>query len=379
MPASENEIDQLIGLAYEGIADIQNWQRLVERMDQYLDGAYVHLHAHDQSSRTSLGLIYARHPDEFVQSYFDYYGQFNPITPHLGTVPEGKVLRTDQLLDWDELRRTEYYNEWMLPQEDSGAGCGAVLLRDTDRLLIAGIHLPAKTAEAKMARAEAMLERLSPHLIRAMNMRRELARSLDGAPFRAALDSVADAVFHLDRNAGVVWMNAAAEGLCGAGRPISVDTSRRLRTGNTGLDERLSEIARARYARFQPIVLDCRVDLGSMLVGHALNMPSLSLGSDDEERGGVTTVTLRAAGRPRDWQGIVHYFALTAAEAGLADDMVHGMTLEQCAARRGTSIHTVRNQLRSLLAKTSTNRQPELVALLAPFALPRRPAGSEVP
>jgi DNA-binding CsgD family transcriptional regulator len=40
------------------------------------------------------------------------------------------------------------------------------------------------------------------------------------------------------------------------------------------------------------------------------------------------------------------------------------MTLEQIASRNGVTKNTIRNQLRSVFAKTETNRQAELVQIL---------------
>jgi len=57
-------------------------------------------------------------------------------------------------------------------------------------------------------------------------------------------------------------------------------------------------------------------------------------------------------------------FTLTATEASLAADLLAGMELRAIAARQGRSIHTVRTHLASLLSKTGTHRQAELVSCL---------------
>jgi DNA-binding CsgD family transcriptional regulator len=57
-------------------------------------------------------------------------------------------------------------------------------------------------------------------------------------------------------------------------------------------------------------------------------------------------------------------FDLTAAESRLVCALAEGRNLGEIAAEAGNSIHTVRTQLKSALAKTGTARQAELVALL---------------
>lgn len=57
-------------------------------------------------------------------------------------------------------------------------------------------------------------------------------------------------------------------------------------------------------------------------------------------------------------------FGLTAAEARLVNDLVDGGELAEIAERRRLSVHTVKTQLRSVMAKTATRRQGELIALV---------------
>lgn len=62
-----------------------------------------------------------------------------------------------------------------------------------------------------------------------------------------------------------------------------------------------------------------------------------------------------------DW---VARFSLTPAETRLAAHLLKGGTPATYAAERKLSPHTVRNHLRSIYAKTNTNRQVSLLQLL---------------
>ncbi len=57
-------------------------------------------------------------------------------------------------------------------------------------------------------------------------------------------------------------------------------------------------------------------------------------------------------------------FALTRSEAEVALAMVRGASLRQIAEARGVSINTVRNQVKSAMAKTATRRQIDLVLVV---------------
>jgi DNA-binding CsgD family transcriptional regulator len=56
---------------------------------------------------------------------------------------------------------------------------------------------------------------------------------------------------------------------------------------------------------------------------------------------------------------------LTPAETRLASTMATDISIERVADQLGLSRATVRNQLKAVFAKTATNRQSELVALLS--------------
>lgn len=193
--------------------------------------------------------------------------------------------------------------------------------------------------------------------------------------YRQTLDTVADAVFHLDGDKRVVWLNNAASALGRSVARFRVGPGQRLQTGDPAFDARVADICRGRDPRHLPFVIDARNDAGTLLVGHVRS--SDGHGSVGNEVAAILIV--HAAARGGDWGDLVAHFGLTAAEVALTHDLITGMTLDDVALRRGTSIHTVRNQLRSILAKTGTNRQSELVGLLAPFAAQRSPGGRAEP
>jgi DNA-binding CsgD family transcriptional regulator len=60
----------------------------------------------------------------------------------------------------------------------------------------------------------------------------------------------------------------------------------------------------------------------------------------------------------------IRLFGLTTAESKLAAAMAVGDDLQHYADTNGLSIHTVRNQLKSIFSKTDTSRQLELGLLI---------------
>ncbi|ODT78208.1 MAG: hypothetical protein ABS76_24680 [Pelagibacterium sp. SCN 64-44] len=369
MGESAYSVEQLVGLVYDAVVDTGAWQGLVDHINRHLDGAYVHLHAHDHVARSNVGMVCSGHSEDYIRTYLDHYSNINPLTPQLYKAPLGRVVRTEELIDPGKLARTEFYNDWFRPQEDCFKGFGTVLLRENGRMFFAGIHLPARNADHKADATQAVLNQLRPHMLRAMEMRRSLAAVPGGhGVYQATLDNIADAVFHLDSERRVVWMNRSAETLCRTLRRFRIDAAQKLHTGDSGIDGRIHDLCRGRSAHILPFVIDTRTETGSLLVGQVMSVIQLDNPLGVFEHDVSAVMVIHVAGRGRGWSSVVKHLGLTAAEAMLANDLVHGLTLDQSAAGRGTSIHTVRNQLRAILAKTGTSRQSELVGLLAPFA-----------
>jgi DNA-binding CsgD family transcriptional regulator len=65
-------------------------------------------------------------------------------------------------------------------------------------------------------------------------------------------------------------------------------------------------------------------------------------------------------------------YCLTSAEADVANGLLMGYSLEEIASLRRCKVGTVRNQIKSVLAKTGASRQSDLVRLL--MTLPQPPA-----
>lgn len=188
---------------------------------------------------------------------------------------------------------------------------------------------------------------------------------------RTTLDTITDAVFYLNADGRAVWMNRAARALSRQMAPFKLDGSQRLRASDGPLDAQILEICRRRSPHSMSFVIDTRTRTGSLHVGRILVGNHEAIFPERGDQGVSVVVVVHVTRSDSGWLEVIGYFGVSTAEAELAADMVHGLTLDQCALRRGRSIHTVRNQLRSLLAKTGTNRQSELVGLLAPFATPR--------
>jgi DNA-binding CsgD family transcriptional regulator len=87
-------------------------------------------------------------------------------------------------------------------------------------------------------------------------------------------------------------------------------------------------------------------------------------------RTGALVVVTRSNGDCAGPELIQSLFDLTPTEAAVASRLSRGETVDQIALSTKKSVLTIRTQLKSILAKTGTRRQSELVHLLARLVPP---------
>ncbi|WP_407178004.1 helix-turn-helix transcriptional regulator [Bradyrhizobium sp. STM 3562] len=100
------------------------------------------------------------------------------------------------------------------------------------------------------------------------------------------------------------------------------------------------------------------------ILAYPLKLPSLSASAMAAAQAAVVLIDPSARGRPIE-TSLRAAFRLTPAAARLATLLASGDPLESICEQLGISKETGRNQLKSIFAKTGTNRQAELVLAMA--------------
>jgi DNA-binding CsgD family transcriptional regulator len=109
------------------------------------------------------------------------------------------------------------------------------------------------------------------------------------------------------------------------------------------------------------------------LVLVAIPTRSRSFGPDIGRASIVLQITDPLARPMQDPAILIDAFDLTPAEAIVAVDLLYGLSVGEAAAKRGRSVATMRTHLASVLAKTGTARQSDLVRLLSRLPRTMRP------
>jgi DNA-binding CsgD family transcriptional regulator/PAS domain-containing protein len=215
-------------------------------------------------------------------------------------------------------------------------------------------------------RETAVIRALLPHLRRATQMSSRLGEArLDG--HMEALEAVTVPTVVIGRHGRVWRLNAAAESLIGS--VLAIEHGK-LVTRHSAARQEFEAMIAAVVDPFGGTPGTRRAvaiprDVGPPYIAIAARLgPASQTATFSMPRALVMIIDSLSE---RDHTGSVmrQAFGLTAAEARLAQALVLGKDLALIAEETRVSIATLRTQLKAVLAKTSTHRQAELVALLA--------------
>lgn len=214
-------------------------------------------------------------------------------------------------------------------------------------------------------REQGLLRQILPHLRRSAQLAVSLA---DGQALGQleAIDAMRCGGLLVDVRGRVVQLNSRAERSLGDGLTLRQG---RLTARQAPVDAALQALVAAATQRGSaheapalcPVGIPRRS--GTPLIVHAA--PIVGTAQDIFRKAcALVMIVDPDARRDLDAGLLRQLFDLTAAEARVALALAGGQTIKEAAAASGTTENTIRVQLRSIFAKTGTNRQVELVALL---------------
>jgi DNA-binding CsgD family transcriptional regulator/PAS domain-containing protein len=374
---SIEQYDDLISLIYECAYDASKWPEFLFELSDVLDGNYLAFHGYDLKAGLNFGTLAARYDPERLRLFEEYYAQINPWLPKLAELPTGSARRAESFLERDVLLKSEFYADWLKPQEDIATGGGIVLFREADRMLVLSGNLRLRDPADKQDELIKTLQLVGPHLQRAFRLLRrlDLVRSAHSS-FATSLDGSRHALFIVDHDCSIQYLNPAAEQMLARTGAIRVSETGQLEIGNSDLQSHLEKCVRQISNRswgFQGLPI--KVPIDGWEDWFEINVDPLPL-HDREAVKAIDVVRLaepvalvtidRPRGRlDKQANAFGEKFDLTSAETSLLINLLLGLKLYEHAQLRGISPNTARNQLQSITMKTGVHSQVELLALFA--------------
>lgn len=368
MTISVEQFSGLLDALYSACLDPDQWQRFLDLLSQATESKLsVFLCADSRLGimcRAQGGTSVLSGQD--VVAYNQHYSRTDPLRAPCLSDPRPRIMSSEELLPDDGLTRSEMYRELLEPN-DCRYGTVALLTLNIRRIEVITIWRGA--AQGPMPPEQRQLLKLVfPHLQRALEVRQMLGVSSQTA---ASAETIANAsrtatflLTHMGKlvhanSAGTELMSAgdalvaqngelmpAAESARGAFRALLRKAMPKPRFGEP-LKSRALALPRCNGASLQVVADPLPPDLATRTGADVL-----MLVSDPEARSAFPDAVLG------------DLYRLTPAEAEVANGVLMGFSLDEIASLRRVSVGTVRGQLKSILSKTGTERQSELVALL---------------
>lgn len=304
-------------------------------------------------------LLHRGYSGDSVVPYAEHYQFLNPLRAGWSQLAAGSVCSHLNLVEEDIWNHSEFLNDWLRPQGFSGA-VGTVLIQDEGRVFSLACHTIGSQSEQMLA---AILSQNLPILRHALSVNRVLlGLRLDEYALRQGRDPAGAALFALTDGGKVAYCNPMAADMLSNGFPLSLSARGMLQAQDAQLQFYLEGVRRHRQATrvrirsrssemFADVIpLDdlSKAELNHGPLGRALSCSAILLLSSPQE----TDFPMKDLAR---------LMGVTQAEAEISLALADGLTAEEIADRRGVSLHTVRNQIKSALSKTGARRQVELV------------------
>jgi DNA-binding CsgD family transcriptional regulator len=312
-------------------------------------------------------------------AYLEQFAQTNVRLPFVVKQKLGELSWDYMILDERAMQRAPFYAEFM-PRLDVRYFVSGIVLKTASEFAGVCVHRSARMGHIQRGGIAAM-RTLVPHVRQAFDVSRRLKRAGDTRhQLERTLDWLADGVALLRADGAVIYANASLQAMARRSDGVrlrkngmefansegqqkfnsALATILRLKAGEV---ERapVADFIAGRSARGQPYLVSMRPLIGGAARRQPTDPVAIVFVRDPLASGAASVDMLR------------ELFALTEAEAALAQALQSGMTLADYAGKRALSLNTVYTHLRRLREKTGCSRMPELIHKLNELRVPLRP------
>lgn len=369
---SESELASVIAGIYEAGVDFGRWPDALGRLAAAFGGNAAGMSREGPTPTQSWGVHFGIERS-FEQAYVEHFHGINLVWRRGASAPAGTVQTDTMLVPRSDLARTEFFQDFLRPQ-DIGGMLNAVALVEDGRQTAVTVH----SAREWDAEHVALYGLITPHLQRALEINVQLARAeINRLASESLLDRLDQGVLFVDGDAGVIFANTAAEATLMAGEGLR-QADGALQGGSAAETGALRGAITACAQKGLAPGLGHSIAL-SRGPGRAALIVRVAPAPGDFPRwiGGRLPVAVLTVGDPeRDIappsEDLRSRFGLTRAQAELALEMLKGDGIQAAADRMSISRATARTHLARIFEKTGTQRQAELVRALLSLRLSLR-------
>ncbi|MFO1155114.1 MAG: helix-turn-helix transcriptional regulator [Rhodospirillales bacterium] len=362
---------ELIAAIYDAIADPFQLREVMTRFAGVMgcDAAYFKMI--DQTSGEVVVGVGGGIPEGSDQDYLDNYLASDVRVPRVNRAHRRLILDDRSLITTTERRRSAFHNEF-LPRY----GLAHLLHVNISPAPRFGTIVTCAQGRPRDEFEQSQHQTFGvylPHFERSGALRLRM-RQLGGqaALMSAAFEELPTAGLILDASGEVLFANAAARRVIAAADGLAMTAGKLTATHSQGA-VRIEQAIRQTLPA--TVVVPGEADGTVITLGRPSGKPDYrmefrplprwsGISREDGSAAVLAIIHDPALIEPLPETVLRTRYRLTAAEASLAVAVAAGVSLREYAERRGVSIHTVRFQMKQVLAKTDCRSQADLVRLL---------------
>jgi DNA-binding CsgD family transcriptional regulator/PAS domain-containing protein len=370
-------VPSLIGDIYEVILDRSAWSGVLGNVTQFV-GAQAAALIWRSASESIDGIHTFGINSPGLKRYKEFYAKLDPTTKPLSLRDVGDVASTTELVSYSEYVESGFYREWVKPQ-----GFVDAWQVNLDRSATTFVHLIVWRKLKTGVECDAIRDRMRfivPHLRRAVLISNLVDHGkAEAALFGDTLDGIAAGLFLVDANGRILHANASGQALLARGVVLRAYGGKLVSQDASAEQELYSVFDAVGGGQVTPGAHTLAVPLttrqGEHYVAHVLPLTSGMRRRAGAGYAAAAAVFLQKASLdvPSPQEAIARLYRLTPMGLRVLFAIVQVGGVPEVAAMMGSSNSTIRTHLRRLFSKTGTDRQAELVKLVAGYTNPLLP------
>jgi DNA-binding CsgD family transcriptional regulator/PAS domain-containing protein len=366
-------LSSLVGDIYDAAIEPGAWPAALAGTAKFVGGPAAALFSKNATSRTGSVAYDAGVDPYYRRIYFEQYIKLDPATTGHFFADVEEPVATADLIPYDEFLQTRFYREWARPQHLVDF-ISATLDKSTTSAAMFGVFRHERDGVVT-DETRARMRLVVPHVRRAVLIGRLMdMRSTEAAALADTLDGIAAGMFLVDALGRIVHANAAGHVMIGTGDFLRAPGGR-LTAADPDADAALHAVLAATPKTGvgeNGVSLALTDHAGSRHVAHVLPLTPGIRRNVGAGYAAVAAIFVHAAAlhRPHPPEVIAKAYRLTPTELRVLLAIVEIGGVPEVAEALGVAESTVKTHLGRLYEKTGTDRQADLVKLVAKFANP---------
>jgi DNA-binding CsgD family transcriptional regulator/PAS domain-containing protein len=368
-------LSALIGDIYDAALDPTLWPTVLANCIGFIGGSAAAIFSKDAASKTGDVAYHVGIEPHYERLYFEKYIKLDPLTVGHYFAEIEKPVAVADILPYDEFVETRAYREWGQPQGFVDVLNVALDKTPTSAAMFCVFrHKRNGRVDDEMRRHMALLV---PHIRRAVLIGRVInLKKAEAASLADALDGIGAGMFLVNATGRIVHANAAGHLMLNAADVLHAEAGR-LAVNDRQADQTLADtFATAGNGDAAVGINGVAVPLVARdrerYVAHVLPLTSGARRRAGTSYAAVAALFVHKAALeiPSPPEAIAKAYKLTPTELRVLLAVVEVGGVPEVAEALGIGETTVKTHLRQTYQKTGTNRQADLVKLVAAFSNP---------